>query len=61
MKWFAENRLRAVEEGKNSMDPKLAIPPVDASNTNGKAQYGSVEHIQQVENRRAVKVVSQPG
>ena len=58
----AENRLRAVEEGKDSMDPKLAIQPIDASNiANGKAQFGSVEHIQQIESRRAVKVVLQPG
>ena len=61
VKLSAENKLRAVEEGKNSMDPKLAIQPMDASATNGKTQFGSIEHIQQVENRRAVKVVSRPG
>lgn len=45
------NKLRGVEEGEQ--DPKLAIK---ASSTNSKAQFGSVEHIEQVENRRAVKV-----
>ena len=61
----AANKLRAVEEGKASLeegqDPKLAIQPIHASSASGKAQFGSVEHLQQVENRRAVKVVQQPG
>lgn len=57
MKSSAEDKLKAVEEGKTGMDPKLDIQPVS---TNGKAQFGSIEHIQQVENRRAVKVVSPP-
>ena len=47
-----------MEEGKGSMeqgpDPKLEI---QASSVGGKAQIGSVEHLQEVENRRAVKVV----
>ena len=49
----AANKLRAVEEGKKSMeqDEKLAIAA-----SSGKAQYGSAEHLQEVENRRAVKV-----
>ena len=49
----AANKLRAVEEGEKSMerDGKLAIAA-----SSGKAQFGSAEHIQEVENRRAVKV-----
>ena len=48
------NKLRAIEEGGQvEQDPKLAI---QASSTNSKAQFGSVEHLQEVENRRAVKV-----
>ncbi|KAL3143797.1 Phospholipid metabolism protein [Trebouxia sp. C0010 RCD-2024] len=51
------NKLKHVEEGKGSVeqDPKLAI---QASSVGGKALIGSVEHLQEVENRRAVKVTA---
>lgn len=59
--WCAANKLKHVEEGKGSLeqeqDPKLQI---EASSVGGKAQIGSVEHLQQVENRRAVKVLHGP-